>query len=177
MCKNQVTTDYPIIPLAVTSRNNWKSEIQEFLREERKPDYYYCTRCRTKRSGYIATTFKFPKVMAIYFHQPITVELGSSVIIDNKSPTARNTRSRSDARSNSYPPGKSNSSEDTKIVEQRLEYLIESCILRSITSGPNEDYWAAALEGNIIIEYRDLQVSRSYQRNLSTSMIFLARIN
>ena len=177
MCKNQVTTNYQFIPLAVLSSNNWKSEIQEFLFEERKSDYYYCTRCQTNRRGYIETTVKFPKVMAIYFHQPITVELGSSVIIDNKSPTARNTRSRSDARSNSYPPGKSNSSEDTKIVEQRLEYLIESCILRSITSGPNEDYWAAALEGNIIIEYRDLQVSRSYQRNLSTSMIFLARIN
>ena len=177
MCKNQITTDYPFIPLAVTSRNNWISEIQEFLREERKPDYYYCTRCRTKRSGYIATTFKFPKVMAIYFHQPITVELGSSVIIDNKNPTVRNSSSRSGARGSSCPPGKTKDNEGGKFAGQKVEYIPESCVLRSATNAQYGHYWTVALEGNKLFEYNDLRVSSCSQRSHSAYMVFLVKRN
>ena len=174
ICTNQVTTDYPFIPLSVSSRNNWKTELQEFLREQRTVDYYYCIRCRVKRKGCIETAFKFPKVLGIYFHQPINVELGCSVVIDNANTAAKKLGSRNGGRGVSCHSEISRKNENGKSIGQRVEYKAEACVLRSGSTAQCEHYWAMTFEDEQIFGYDDTVVTANRQRNVSAYMLFLA---
>ena len=173
ICTNRVATDYPFIPLSVSSLGDWKSDLQEFLREQRTCDSYYCIRCKVKRNGYIETVFKFPEVLAIYFHQSTNVELGDRVVIDNTQ--AKSLASKSRLKDPSYPLGKYIKSEDRRSTGQRVEYTAESCILLSEGNAHIPGHFSAmTLEGNQGAGYVDSSFSANSEMNCSAYMLFLA---
>ena len=80
-CTNSITTEYPFIPLVVPSGKCWIDELQDFLKEQETIGSLYCVDCKVKFMGKTKTTFIFPKIIAVYFHEPTLVELGNVLVL------------------------------------------------------------------------------------------------